>query len=48
VVTRTISGRLRNGGRIPWDKSEVSYVTGGNNKRYRFLYINPDICIFAI
>jgi hypothetical protein len=41
LSTRTISGRLRNGGKIPWDKSEVWYVTGGNNKRYRFLYINP-------
>jgi hypothetical protein len=48
LSTRTIAGRLQHGGTIPWDKSEVWYVHGSanaplgrNNRRYRFLYINP-------
>jgi hypothetical protein len=41
LSSRTIGGRLQRGGKIPWDKSEVWYVHGRNNKRYRFLYINP-------
>jgi hypothetical protein len=41
LSTRTIAGRLRRGGKIPWDKFEVWYVHGANNRRYRFLYVNP-------
>jgi hypothetical protein len=41
LSTRRIAGRLRRGGKIPWDKSEVWYVHGSNNRRYRFLYVNP-------
>jgi hypothetical protein len=40
LSTRPIKGWLRNGGQIPWDKNEVWYVVGSNNRRYRFLYIN--------
>jgi hypothetical protein len=42
LSTRPIRGRLRDGGFIPWDKSEVWYVTGPNGKRYRHLYIHPE------
>jgi hypothetical protein len=40
LCSMTIRGRLRNGGRIPWDRNEIWYVVGDHNKRYKFLYIN--------
>jgi hypothetical protein len=41
VYCRPLRGSLQRNGKIPPDKSEVFYIIGDNNKRYRYLYINP-------
>jgi hypothetical protein len=42
LSSHVIKGRLRRGGKIPWDKNEVYFVIGRDNKtRYRYLYIDP-------